>query len=301
MPTAFLAPPARQEHTGPDQLLQLSKIPVAGSSQRLLSNKKTLVSQQDMTRQTALPLAPVTIPSKHLTKVITPLTKPEDSSSESGASWSTPSSSGASSYQPSSSSSRREEEADDVINAQAGQSAAAKQAREFTKVLDRCAKPSKPAFTAGKPPAYQAKSTALQLPAATSKGIAEMVQVCPNLPNSISNSLVVDYVVCFMPQSFCCNAPSLQYILHTFAGLLCSSCLPVHSFSTHALLQGKQGADEAEGPAAPAAKRQRTGKAILNVSSSQHLLATNIITWTPSQTIDTSKLLFISHESMRWA
>lgn len=77
----------------------------------------------------------------------------------------------------------------------------------------------------------------------------------------------------FVPQSYWCNAPSLQYILHTFAGLLCSSCLPVHS-STHALLQGKQGADEA----APAAKRQCTGKAILNVSSSQLLLATNVIT-----------------------
>ena len=57
--------------------------------------------------------------------------------------------------------------------------------------------------------------------------------------------------------------------MHTFAGLLCSSCLPAHSFSTHALLQGKQGADEA----APAAKRQRTGKAILNVSSRQLLLS----------------------------
>ena len=183
MPTAFLAPPVRQEHTKPDQLLQLPKIPVAGSSLHLISNKKTLVSQHDIT---ALPLAPVSIPSKHLTKVITPLTHPEDRSSDSGSSWSTPSSSDASSYQPSSSSSRREEEADDVINAQAGQPAAAKQP-EFTKVLDRCA---------GKPPAYQAKSTALQLPAATLKGTAEVVQVCPSLPNSMSNSLVVDYVVC---------------------------------------------------------------------------------------------------------
>jgi len=199
-PPAFLAPPARQEHTGPGELLQLSKIPVAGSSHHLISNKETLVLQQDMTRQTALPLAPVTIPSKRLMKVITPLTNPEDSSSDSGASWSTPTSSGASSYQPSSSSSRREEEADDFINAQAGQPAAAQQAREFTKVLDRCAKPSRPAFTAGKPPAYQAESTALQLPAAISKGIAEMVQVCPSLPNSMTNSLVVDCVVCFVAQ-----------------------------------------------------------------------------------------------------
>ncbi|DBA79266.1 TPA: hypothetical protein ACH3X1_009078 [Trebouxia sp. C0004] len=201
-PSAFLAPPARQEHTGPDQLLQLSKIPVAGSSHHLISNKKTLVSQQDMTKQTALPLAPVTIASKRPIKIITPMTHPEDSSSDSGASWSTPSSSGASSYQPSSNSSRWGEEADDVIDAEAGQPAAAKQAIEFTKVLDRWAKPSTPAFIAGKPPAYQAKSTAPQLPATTSKGIAEMVQ-------------------------------------------------------------GKQGACQAEGPAEPAVKRQRIGKAIL--------------------------------------
>ncbi|KAL0034489.1 hypothetical protein WJX79_005251 [Trebouxia sp. C0005] len=190
MPTAFLAPPASHEHTGPDQLLQLSKIPVAGSSQHLISNKKTLASQQD---KTALP-PPVTVPSKRLTKVITPLTHPEDRSSDSGSSWSIPSSSGASSYQPSSNSSRREEEAKYVINAQAGQPAAAKQATEFPNVLDRCA---------GKPPAYQAKSTVLQLPAATSKGTADIVQ-------------------------------------------------------------GKQGADQAKGSAAPAAKRQRTGKAVLN-------------------------------------
>lgn len=184
MPTAFLAPPARHKHTGPDQLLQLSKLPVAGSSQHLISNKKKLVSQQDVT---ALPLPPVTVPSKRVTKVITPLTHPEDDSSDSDSSWSTSSSSGASSYQPSSSSAGQEEAADDHINAQAGQPAAAKQARELTKVLDRCA---------GKPPAYQAKSTALQLPAAISQGTAELTQVCPSKPNSISNSLVVDYVVC---------------------------------------------------------------------------------------------------------
>ena len=184
MPTAFLAPPLRQEHTKPDQLLQLPKIPVAGSRLHLISNKKTLVSQHDIT---ALPLAPVSIPSKRLTTVITPLTHPEGRSSDSDLSWSTPSSSDASSYQSSSSSSRRDEEADDVINAQAGQPAAAKQATEFTKVLDRCA---------GRPPAYQAKSTALQLPAVTSKGTAEVVQMCPSLPNSMSNNLVVDYVVC---------------------------------------------------------------------------------------------------------
>jgi len=54
------------------------------------------------------------------------------------------------------------------------------------------------------------------------------------------------------------------------------------------LLQGKQQvADEAEGPAAPAAKRQRTGKAILNVSSSQHLPATDTATWMPLQAMDT--------------
>lgn len=286
MPTAFLAPPASHEHTGPDQLLQLSKIPVAGSSQHLISNKKTLASQQD---KTALP-PPVTVPSKRLTKVITPLTHPEDRSSDSGSSWSIPSSSGASSYQPSSNSSRREEEAKYVINAQAGQPAAAKQATEFPNVLDRCA---------GKPPAYQAKSTVLQLPAATSKGTADIVQVSSSLPNRISNRLVDDYVVCLVPQSFWCNAPGLQYILHASAGLLCSSCLPAHSFA-HALLKGKQGADQAKGSAAPAAKRQRTGKAVLNVSSSQHMLATTIIAWTPSQTTDTFKLLFMSQESMRW-
>ena len=73
-----------------------------------------------------------------------------------------------------------------------------------------------------------------------------------------------------------------------------SSCLPVHSFSTHALLQGKQQrADEAEGPAAPATKRQRTGKAILNVSSYQHLLATDMTFWMPSQAIHTSKVPFL--------
>jgi hypothetical protein len=198
MPTAFLAPPARQKHTGPDQLLQLSKLPVAGSSQHLISNKKTLVSQQDIT---ALPLPPVTVPSNRFKKVITPPTHPEDRSSDSDSSWSKPSSSGASSYQPSSRSAGREEEADDHINARAGQLAAAKQARELIKVLDRYA---------GKPPTYQAKSTALQLPAATSKGTAAMVQVCPSLPNSISNSLVVDYVVRFVPQTLWCNAPSLQ-------------------------------------------------------------------------------------------
>ncbi len=223
MPTAFLAPPARQKHTGPDQLLHLTKLPVAGSSQHLISNKKKLVSQQDIT---ALPLPPVTVPNKRVTKVITPLTHPEDRSSDSDSSWSTPSSSGASSYQPSSSSAGREEEADDHINARAGQAAAAKQATEFTKELKICA---------GKPLAYQAKSTALQLPAAMPKDTAEMVQVCPSPPNSISNSLVVDYVVCFVPQTLWCNAPSLQYILHFFAGLLCSPCLPAHSFSTHAL------------------------------------------------------------------
>ncbi len=179
MPTAFLAPPARQKHTGPDQLLQLSKLPVAGSSQHLISNKKTLVSQQDIT---ALPLPPVTVSTKRVTKVITPLTHPDDRSSDSDSSWSAPSSSGASSYQPSSSSRGPEEEADDVINAQAGQPAAAKQARELTKVLNRCA---------GKLHTYQAKSTALQLPAATSEGTAEVLHLCPSLPNSMSNSLMV--------------------------------------------------------------------------------------------------------------
>ena len=212
MPIAVLAPPARQKHTRPDQLLQLSKLPVAGSSQHLMSNKKQLVSQQDIT---ALPLPPVIVPSKLVTKVITPLTHPEDRSSDSDSSWSKARSCGASSYQPSSSSAGREE-AVDHINARAGQPAAAKQARELTKVMNRCA---------GKPVAYQTKSTALQLPAATSEGTAEMVQVCLSLSNSISNSLVVDYEVGEMPQSFWCNAPSLQYILQNFAVLLACSLL----------------------------------------------------------------------------
>jgi len=95
------------------------------------------------------------------------------------------------------------------------------------------------------------------------------------------------------------SVSEIHSIKDTFAGLLCSSCLPAHFFSAHALMQGKQGADEAEGPAAPAAKRQRTSKAILNVSSSQHLLATGIITWPPSYPIDTSMVLLISQESMR--